>query len=89
TYGDFSGLEAEARAIIKAEFAELKEQQIKDLLDNKLWLAQHALMEKAQQIQAALGVQASGKTLVGNDFNQFQLTLKGAIKAAGVKLDTK
>ncbi len=89
TYGDFSGLEAEARAIIKAEFAELKEKQIKDLLDNKLWLAQRELMEKAQQIQTALGTQAGGKTLVSNDFNQFQLTLKGAIKTAGVKLDTK
>ena len=89
TYGDFSGLEAEARAIIKAEFAELKEKQIKDLLDSKLWLAQRGLMEKAQQIQTALGTQAGGKTLVSNDFNQFQLTLKGAIKAAGVKLDTK
>lgn len=88
-YGDFSELEAEARAIIKAEFAELKEKQIKDLLDSKLWLAQRGLMEKAQQIQAALGAQAGGKTLVSNDFNQFQLTLKGAIKAAGVKLDTK
>ena len=89
TYGDFSELEAEARAIIKAEFAELKEKQIKDLLDCKLWLAQRALMEKAQQIQAALGAQAGGKTLVSNDFNQFQLTLKGAIKTAGVKLDAK
>ncbi|EMB0991203.1 N-6 DNA methylase, partial [Enterobacter hormaechei] len=89
TYGDFSELEAEARAIIKAEFAELKEKQIKDLLDSKLWLAQRGLMEKAQQIQTALGVQAGGKTLVSNDFNQFQLTLKGAIKTAGVKLDTK
>ncbi|MDR8449573.1 SAM-dependent DNA methyltransferase, partial [Acinetobacter baumannii] len=79
TYGDFSGLEAEARAIIKAEFAELKEKQIKDLLDSKLWLAQRGLMEKAQQIQTALGTQAGGKTLVSNDFNQFQLTLKGAI----------
>ncbi|MGG7446141.1 type I restriction-modification system subunit M [Kosakonia oryzendophytica] len=88
-YGDFSGLEAEARAIIKAEFAELKEKQIKDLLDSKLWLAQRALMEKAQQIQAALATQAGGKTRVSNDFNQFQLTLKGAIKTAGVKLDTK
>jgi type I restriction enzyme M protein len=88
-YGDFSGLEAEARAIIKAEFAELKEKQIKDLLDSKLWLAQRELMEKAQQIQAALGTQAGGKTLVSNDFNQFQLTLKGAIKTAGVKLDAK
>lgn len=89
TYGDFSGMEADARAIIKAEFAELKEKQIKDLLDSKLWLAQHELMEKAQQIQAALGTQAGGKTLVSNDFNQFQLTLKCAIKTAGVKLDTK
>lgn len=89
TYGDFSELEAEARAIIKAEFAELKEKQIKDLLDSKLWLAQRGLMEKAQLIQTALGTQAGGKTLVSNDFNQFQLTLKGAIKAAGVKLDTK
>lgn len=88
-YGDFSELEAEARAIIKAEFAELKEKQIKDLLDGKLWLAQRGLMEKAQQIQTALGTQAGGKTLVSNDFNQFQMTLKGAIKTAGVKLDAK
>ncbi|MGE9548811.1 type I restriction-modification system subunit M [Snodgrassella sp. CS2] len=89
TYGDFSELEADARAIIKAEFSELKEKQIKDLLDSKLWLAQRGLMEKAQQIQAALGTQVGGKTLVSNDFNQFQLTLKEAIKTAGVKLDTK
>ncbi|WP_312543644.1 type I restriction-modification system subunit M [Pantoea eucalypti] len=89
TYGDFSELEAEARAIIKAEFAELKEKQIKDLLDSKLWLAQRGLMGKAQQIQTALGTQAGGKMLVSNDFNQFQLTLKGAIKTAGVKLDAK
>ncbi|EOC5771520.1 N-6 DNA methylase [Cronobacter sakazakii] len=89
TYGDFSELEAEARAIIKAEFAELKEKQIKDLLDSKLWQAQRGLMEKAQQIQTALGTQAGGKTQASNDFNQFQLTLKGAIKTAGVKLDAK
>lgn len=89
TYGDFSELEADARAIIKAEFTELKEKQIKDLLDSKLWLAQRELMEKVQQIQTALGTQAGGKTLVNNDFNQFQLTLKGAIKTAGVKLDAK
>ena len=88
-YGEFSDIEAEARTIIKAEFAELKEKQIKDLLDSKLWLAQRVLMAKAQQIQTALGAQAGGKTLVSNDFNQFQLTLKGAIRTAGVKLDTK
>ncbi|PKH25214.1 restriction endonuclease subunit M [Enterobacterales bacterium CwR94] len=89
SYGDFLELEAEARAIIKAEFAELKEKQIKDLLDRKLWLAQRGLMEKAQQIQTALGTQAGGKTQVSDDFNQFQLTLKEANKTAGVKLDAK
>ncbi|MRT40519.1 N-6 DNA methylase [Enterobacteriaceae bacterium RIT702] len=88
-YGDFSATEAEARVIIKAEFAELKEKQIKDLLDSKLWLVQRTLMDKAQQIQTALGAQAGGKTQVSVDFNQFQLTLKNAIKTAGVKLDTK
>lgn len=88
-YGDFADIEVEARAIIKAEFAELKEKQIKDLLDSKLWLAQRTLMDKVQQIQIALGAQAGGKTRVSNDFNQFQLTLKGAIKTAGVKLDAK
>ncbi|EKN3956728.1 N-6 DNA methylase [Yersinia enterocolitica] len=89
SYGDFTGLEVEARAIIKAEFAELKEKQIKDLLDRKLWLAQRALMDKAQQIQTALGAKAGGKTQVSDDFNEFQLTLKVAIKTAGIKLDTK
>lgn len=88
-YGDFSGLDVEARAIIKAEFAELKEKQIKDLLDSKLWLAQRTLMDKAQQIQTALGIRAGGKALVSDDFNAFQLTLKGAIKTANVKLDSK
>ena len=88
-YGDFSGLEAEARALLKADFSELKAKQIKDLLDSKLWLAQRALMEKARQIQAALGVQEGGKQQASNDFNHFQLALKTAIKTAGVKLDTR
>jgi type I restriction enzyme M protein len=88
-YGDFTDIEVEARAIIKAEFTELKEKQIKDLLDSKLWLAQRELMRKAQQIQAGFGFSEGGKELVSNDFNEFQLTLKGAIKTAGVKLETK
>lgn len=88
-YGDFTGLESEARAIIKTGFAELKEKQIKDLLDSKLWQAQRGLMEKAQRIQAAVGTQPGGKECISNDFNQFQLTLKGAIKTADAKLDAK
>ncbi|MDA8516706.1 class I SAM-dependent DNA methyltransferase [Citrobacter sp. Igbk 16] len=88
-YGDFSALEAEARAIIKAEFAELKEKQIKDLLDSKLWLAQRGLMEKARHIQAAFGDKPGGISGVSDDFNQFQVDLKSALKTAGVKLDAK
>ncbi|MDA5488859.1 N-6 DNA methylase [Yersinia kristensenii] len=88
-YGDFAEIEVEARAIIKAEFAELKEKQIKNLLDGKLWLAQRALMGKVLQIQKALDSKAGGKDQVSNDFNEFQLTLEGVMKTAGVKLDTK
>ncbi len=64
-------IESEARAILKADFSELKEKQIKDLLDSKLWLAQRTLMEKAQRVQAAMGMLAGGKETVSNDFNQF------------------
>lgn len=34
-------------------------------------------------------MQAGGKDTVSNDFNLFQLTLKEALKTAGVKLDAK
>jgi type I restriction enzyme M protein len=88
TYGDFAEIKVEARAIIKAEFTELKEKQIKDLLDSKIWLAQRALMTKARQIQVALGAKAGGEEHASDDYNEFQLTLKGAIKTAGIKLDT-
>ncbi|QLR79215.1 SAM-dependent DNA methyltransferase [Citrobacter freundii] len=89
SYGDFSALETEARAIIKAEFAELKEKQIKDLLDSKLWLAQRGLMEKARHIQAAFGDKPGGISGISDDFNQFQIDLKSALKTTGVKLDSK
>src|SRR5690606_32392317 len=52
-YGNFAEFEVEARAVIKAEFPELKEKQIKDLLDATLWRQQRALMVKAQKIQTA------------------------------------
>ena len=88
-YGDFSELATEARAIIKAEFAELKEKQIKDLLDGKLWLAQRELMEKSRHIQAAFGDKSGGITRASDDFNQFQTDLKAALKTSGVKLDAR
>jgi type I restriction enzyme M protein len=88
-YGDLSAVEIEARAIIKADFPELKEKQIKDVLEPKLWLFQKALMEKAQQLQTQLGDDAGGKQLQSDDFNQFDITYTQALKALNIKLDSK
>ncbi|MDN3380960.1 MULTISPECIES: class I SAM-dependent DNA methyltransferase [unclassified Pseudoalteromonas] len=88
-YGDLSAVEIEARAIIKADFPELKEKQIKDVLEPKLWLFQKSLIEKAQQLQTQLGDDAGGKQLQSDDFNQFDITYAQALKALNIKLDTK
>ncbi|WP_305403308.1 type I restriction-modification system subunit M [Photobacterium leiognathi] len=88
-YGYLAEVETEVRALIKAEFSELKEKQIKDLLDSKLWLFQRSLMDKAQQLQAAVANNAGGRDVVNNDFNQFDITMKGAFKATGIKFDAK
>ncbi|KAA1156612.1 type I restriction-modification system subunit M [Pseudoalteromonas fuliginea] len=88
-YGDLSTVEIEARAIIKADFPELKEKQIKDVLEPKLWLFQKALMEKAQQLQTQLSDDVGGKQLQSDDFNQFDITYTKALKALDIKLDTK
>ncbi|MGR5310957.1 type I restriction-modification system subunit M [Photobacterium damselae] len=94
-YGYLAEVETEVRALIKAEFSELKEKQIKDLLDSKLWLFQRSLMDKAQQLQTAVAAMsvgekmAGGRELVSNDFNQFDITMKGAFKTTGIKFDAK
>ncbi|OBU32622.1 SAM-dependent DNA methyltransferase [Photobacterium phosphoreum] len=88
-YGYLVEVETEVRKIIKAEFSDLKEKQIKDLLDSKLWLFQRSLMDKAQQLQTAVGANAGGRNVVSNDFNQFDITMKGAFKATGIKFDAK
>ena len=82
-YGDLTECGTELRAMFKADFPELKEKQIKDLLSNKIWLFQKSLMEKTKQLQAELGNEQS------DDFNQFELVLKDAFKATGIKFDTK
>ncbi|HHG3114107.1 type I restriction-modification system subunit M [Vibrio harveyi] len=88
-YGSLIEVEAEVRALIKADFPELKEKQIKDVLDSKLWLSQKALMDNAKALQVAVGDELGGKVLQSDDFNQFELTLKGAFKATGIKFDAK
>ncbi|TRN19300.1 type I restriction-modification system subunit M [Vibrio furnissii] len=89
SYGTLIEVEAEVRALIKADFPELKEKQIKDVLDSKLWLSQKALVDAAKALQVAVGDNLGGKGKQSDDFNQFELTLKGAFKATGIKFDAK
>ncbi|WP_338726003.1 class I SAM-dependent DNA methyltransferase [Shewanella baltica] len=89
SYGQFTEVEAEARAMIKADFPEFKEKQIKDVLEPKLWLWQQSLMNDAKLLQQAVDDAFGGKTKPSDDFNQFELTLKAAFKSTGIKLDTK
>ncbi len=83
SYGDLTEYEAEIRALIKAEFSELKEKDIKTVLETKLWLEQRALLTKAKSLQAKIG------TAQFDDFNAFDDVLKTALKDASVKLETK
>lgn len=84
SYGIFNAdQQIEIRALIKAEYPELKEKDIKDLLDSKIWLLQRSLMQKAQALQDHMG------TAQSDDFNTFDETLKHALKATDIKLDAK
>lgn len=81
SYGDLSAVALEARAMIKADFSELKEKQIKDVLNAKLWQDQLEIMNKAKALQAAIGEHQF------NDFNEFEKVLKQALKDADASLD--
>lgn len=82
-YGQLSDYETEIRAYVKSHFSDLKEAQIKTVLDAKIWLMQRDLLLKAHQLQAVIG------TAQIDDFNQYDDTLKAALKTAKVALDTK
>lgn len=83
SYGQLTEYEAEIRALIKAEFSELKEKDIKTVLEPKLWLEQRQLFNKAQALQGKIGKAQF------DDFNTFDDVLKQALKDANVKLETK
>ena len=83
SYGDLSEVSLEVRALIKADYPELKEKDIKDVLDSKIWFFQKELMQKAQALQDHIG------TAQSDDFNRFDETLKQAFKATDIKLGLK
>ncbi|NOQ94073.1 MAG: N-6 DNA methylase [Methylophaga sp.] len=79
SYGVLTEHEEAIRKHIKSHFSELKEKQIKDLLDNKTWATQKQILLKAMQLQQSIG------TAQHDDMNGYD----AALKATGVKLDTK
>ncbi|MEN8400892.1 type I restriction-modification system subunit M [Acinetobacter towneri] len=83
SYGQLTEYEAEIRALIKAEFSELKEKDIKTVLEPKLWLEQRQLFNKAQALQGKIGI------VQCDDFNAFDEVLKQALKDANIKLEAK
>lgn len=82
-YGDLSAHHEAIRKHCKSHFSELKEKQLKDLLDRNLWRNQKQLLLKARQLQTAIGVEQH------DDMNLFDDALNAAGKKAGVNLDAK
>ncbi len=78
-YGVLTEHEESIRKQIKSHFSELKEKQIKDLLDNKTWAIQKQILLKAKQLQQ------STSTAQSDDMNGYE----AALKASAIKLDTK
>lgn len=82
-YGVLTEQAIEIRAYLKSHFSELKEAQIKDLLDRKTWATQLEVLLKARQLQQAIG------SAQHDDMNDFETALKAACKTQAVTLDTK
>ena len=79
SYGVLAEVEDDVRLHIKTHFTELKEKQIKDLLDSKTWLNQKQILLKARALQQ----------VIGSEQHDNMNTYEASLKAAGIKLDTK
>jgi type I restriction enzyme M protein len=77
TYGVLTAHETDIRTALKADFPELKEKHLKDLLATATWREQRDLLLKARQLQAKLG------TKQRDDFNGFD----DALATTGLKVD--
>ena len=82
-YGDLTEHEEAIRHHIKTHFTELKEKQIKDLLNCDTWLSQRQILLKAKQLQQAIG------TKQHDDMNGYDDVIKAACKEQSITLDVK
>ncbi|MDI1232482.1 MAG: class I SAM-dependent DNA methyltransferase [Methylobacter sp.] len=82
-YGDLTEHGDAIRKHLKIHFSELKEKQLKDLLERKTWLDQKNLLLKARQLQQAIG------TAQHDDMNGFDDALNAACKKSALTFDAK
>jgi type I restriction enzyme M protein len=82
-YGNLTEHEEAIRKYSKVHFSELKEKQIKDLLDRKIWLEQKQLLLKAKSLQQAMGATQC------DDMNDYDDAIKTACKNRTIGLDAK
>jgi len=82
-YGNLKEHDEAIRRYLKIHFTDLKEKQIKDLLDKNTWLEQKQVLQKAKQLQKVIGTKQC------DDFNGFDEALKAACKKAGITLEAK
>ena len=82
-YGDLSAVADDARIGLKANFPDLKEKQIKDLLDRTVWQNNLGTLLKARALAAAVGSEQH------DDMNAYEGIVKKAAKKAEIALDTK
>lgn len=82
-YGVLHEHEQEIRATIKADFPELKEAKVKDLLNAKTWLDQKEVLLKARALQQSIGTDQH------DDMNGYEAELKAVCKELDIKLEAK
>ncbi|PIE42713.1 MAG: restriction endonuclease subunit M [Gammaproteobacteria bacterium] len=80
-YGKLSEHEADIRRHVKANFSELKEAKIKELLAADTWAKQKHILLKAKQLQSEIGTEQC------DDMNTYEATIKAACKAQAISLD--
>ena len=86
-YGELAAHSEAIRKHIKVHFSELKEKQIKDLLNPKLWNEQKTIFLKAKQLQAD-APKGMGQVQC-DDKNTYEAKLKEACKQLILTLDAK
>ena len=82
-YGQLADIEDPIRKYVKMHFSELKEKNIKDLINAKTWNDQKQTLLKALQLQSIIGKEQC------DDMNTFESVLKDACQQLGIKLETK